>query len=540
VWRVAAAVVATLVVLLVLAVGSITPFRSNSARLALINSLSRQLDAEVELSDLRFHLWPRLKVEGHGLQIRHHGRRDVPPLISVKRFTAEGGLLALLHRHVNHVELEELDIEIPPDRNHEPNGEVHERQLSAQADDTGPAADAAKESSGSTSSQGGFRDVARTLVIDELRSVEGRLVIIPREREKASRVWQLHDLRMTAVALNQPMPFEATLTNAVPPGEILTSGTFGPWVTAEPGVTPLEGRFAFDKADLSVFKGISGILSARGSYRGTLARIDINGQTDTPDFTVTVGGHPLALHAAYHAVVDGTNGNTLLEQIDASFLKTSLTAKGAVAGQPGVDGRTVTLDVTIDRGRLEDVLALAVNTTPAPMVGALSLKTKFRLPPGPQDVVKKLELDGTFVIDRTRFSNREVQSRIEGLSQRTRGLPASDAPEHVSSHFAGRFTLAHGELAIPAVAFNVPGSMVKLSGTYGLTSEQIDFSGTAYTDAKISQMTTGYKRWLLKPVDWFMFRRVDGATGAAIPIRISGTRSAPEFGVEKGRIFRRN
>jgi len=547
-WRLVAVAIAAVVVLLLLAIGSVTPFRSNSARLAVINSLSRQLDAEVQLDDLRFRLLPRLSVEGHGLHIRHHGRQDVPPLISVKRFTAAGGLLALLHRHVNSVVLEELDIEIPPDRNREPNGEVHDHaaahakdtDAAADAKDAGAPADTGAPAAETPSSSGGFRDVAKTFVIDELRSVDGRLVIMPGEAGKPSRVWQLHALRMTAVSLNKAMPFEATLTNAVPPGSILTSGSFGPWDSAEPRVTPLQGRFTFDNADLSVFKGISGILSARGSYGGTLARIDVNGETDTPDFTVTVGGHPLALHAAYHAVVDGTNGNTLLEQIDASFLKTSVTAKGAVAGKPGVDGRTVTLDVTFDHGRLEDVLQLAVNTTPAPMVGALTLTTKFRLPPGPQDVSKKLELDGKFTIDRARFSNREVQSRIEGLSQRTRGLAVNDTPEHVSSHFGGTFTLGQGVLKIPSVVFNVPGSLVKLSGTYGLSSERIDFSGTAYTDAKVSQMATGFKRWLLKPVDWFLFKRDDGASGAAIPIRISGTRNNPDFGLDKGRVFRRN
>src|SRR5690242_21449911 len=42
------------------------------------------------------------------------------------------------------------------------------------------------------------------------------------------KVWAIHRLRMTNVGVNTAMPFTATLTNAVPPGEIETSGNFGP------------------------------------------------------------------------------------------------------------------------------------------------------------------------------------------------------------------------------------------------------------------------------------------------------------------------
>jgi hypothetical protein len=83
----------------------------------------------------------------------------------------------------------------------------------------------------------------------------------------------------------------------------------------------------------------------------------------------------------------------------------------------------------------------------------------------------------------------------------------------------------------------VPGSAIRLSGSYGLVSEKVDFVGTAYTDAKISQMMTGVKRVFLKPVD--LIFRSDGS-GAAIPIKITGTRSEPSFGLDRGRVFKRH
>jgi hypothetical protein len=81
----------------------------------------------------------------------------------------------------------------------------------------------------------------------------------------------------------------------------------------------------------------------------------------------------------------------------------------------------------------------------------------------------------------------------------------------------------------------VPGSAIRLKGTYGLVSEQINFSGTVYTDAKLSEMTTGWQSLLLKPID-LLFTRDAG--GSAIPIIITGARNQPAFGLDKGRVFK--
>jgi hypothetical protein len=339
------------------------------------------------------------------------------------------------------------------------------------------------------------------------------------------------------------MPFQTTLTNAVPPGRIDTAGSFGPWNVKEPELTPLEGEFTFERADLSFFKGIAGILSAHGGYGGSLGRIEVHGQTDTPDFTVKVGGHPVPLNTTYHAIVDGTNGDTALERVDATFVETSLVAKGGVFDVKGVPGRVVRLDITMEEGRLEDVMRLAVNTPQPPMSGRLHLQTKFVLPPGDRDVVERLELDGQFAIRGGRFSNHEVQTKIAELSRRASGKDKGNdnakdttkAPSRVASDFSGRFSLGKGTLALPAVAFDVPGAAVRLAGRYDLRAETMGFKGDLYMDAKISQTTTGWKALLLKIVDPF-FRR-QGKT--VVPIKITGTRSKPEFGLDVGRVFGR-
>ena len=526
----AAIVVFTAVVAIVLR--STVPFSSETARARIVAVLSDRLDGDVELRDLKFGLFPRLRVEGYDLKIRHRGRRDVPPLISIAHFTAEGDLSSLLRKRVSRLTVDGLDIQIPPDRNRIGGSKDAEREPHDRADDSRAPREPEQQQTAAN-----HADTVRTIVVDEMISTGSRLVIIPREAGKRPKVWAIHTLRMRNLGVDQAMPFEATLTNAVPPGEIKTSGSFGPWQAGEPGETPIDGKFEFERADLGFFKGISGILSARGTFGGTLERLDINGETHTPQFTITAAGNPVPLDTTYHAIVDGTNGNTILDPVNGSFLNTSLVARGGVIDTPGDEGRTVTLDVTMERARLEDVLKLAVKSSRSPMTGALRLKTKFVLPPGDVDVVKKLQLAGQFTIADTRFTDPGVQTKINELSRRSRGQVENPEVERVASEFNGTFRLGGGRLRIPTVTFDVPGSLVSLSGTYDLVPETIDFAGTLTMDAKISQLTTGFKSKLLKVVDPLFEKR--GGGGAEIPLKISGNRKNPSFGLDKARFFKR-
>ena len=83
------------------------------------------------------------------------------------------------------------------------------------------------------------------------------------------------------------MFFRATLTNPTPPGLVKSTGKFGLWNASEPGKTPVSGSSIFQNADLSVFRGVAGILSSKGKYEGVLDRIEVQDETDTPDFTVS-------------------------------------------------------------------------------------------------------------------------------------------------------------------------------------------------------------------------------------------------------------
>ena len=499
---------AALTAVLLISFAARVPFTANVLRDRLVATLSDRLDADVELDRLELSVLPRLRANGTALSVRREGSGDVPPLIAIDAFAVDASVLHVWRRHVDHVRLDGLVISIPPS-NDEP--------------DDVPGRPAA----GPHVAQG------RQVVVDDLEAPGTRLVIIPRAPTRPPKVWLLHELRVRSVSANTAMPFDATLTNAVPPGLIRTGGSFGPWHRDDPGHTPLDGRFTFEHADLGVFKGISGLLSAHGTYGGTLETIEVHGETETPDFAVNVSGQTVPLHTTYHAVVDGTNGDTRLESIDASFLRTSLNAHGEVAHVEGAKGREVSLDVKIDEGRLEDVLRLAVKSPTAPMTGALSLVTRLVIPPGDRDVVDKLRLEGRFAIDGGMFADREVQRQIATLSQRARGRQGT-APAAVPSDFRGRFALADAVLTLPELVFDVPGAVVELSGTYGLRTEALAFEGELVMDAKISETVNGWKSWLLKPLDP-LFRR-EGRT--AVPIKIGGTRASPRFGLDVKRVFR--
>jgi hypothetical protein len=504
------------------------PLSSDTLRHRIVLYLADKLDSNVELGDLHLRAFPRLRVEGADLRIRKRGLEDYPPLISVKSFHVDASIMGIYRKHVDHVRLDGLDINIAPSQARDKmKVEVGSEKLEGP---TGTDSAVAKHSNDPLTDAG--------IILDAMDTVDARLIILPFEKDKTPKVWAIHNLHMRELGSTRPWPFTATLTNGVPPGEIAVNGTFGPWHRDEPGDTPLEGAFMFAKADLSVFKGIAGTLSSHGYFGGTLAQLEANGDTYTPDFTIAVGGHPFPLYVKYQARIDGTNGDTRLENIDAWFLNSFLHAKGAVLDAPkGRHGRTVTLDVAMDKSRIEDVMKMAVKAASPPMVGALKLNTTFLLPPGENDVVDRLRLDGQFWINKARFTNYDVQGKIEELSKRARGKAAEPAKERVASDFQGRFKLGGGRLQLPAVSFDVPGARVELAGNYALKAETLDFKGQLLLDAKISQTTTGWKSLLLKVVDP-LFKQKDG-NGSAIPIRIGGSRSAPDFGLDVRRVFRR-
>jgi hypothetical protein len=445
-------------------------------------------------------------VSGRGIRIRHKGRTDVPPLIAIDRFEIRGSLRDLLKtpRHVSEVRLQGMQIQIPP------GDEVREGEKSDGEGEAEP-------------------ERLPRVIIDRFEAPNTVITLIPRKAGKPPKVFTVHHLTMDSLGIDQTIPYIATLTNPVPKGEIETSGTFGPWNVAHPSRTPVIGKYEFLNANLDTIEGLAGTLSSTGKFSGPIDRIEVEGTTDTPKFQVDVGGLPVPLKTRFTAVVDGSNGDTYLTRVDAQFLETEIVAKGAVVGFEGVKGRQVEVDVTIEKGRIEDLLRLAMNSEQPILVGEAQLKAKLLIPPERKKVIDKLQLHGEFGLAQAKFSDPGVQTKLTGLSRRGRGLENEQPAGDVLSDLKAKFVVDDATATFSRLTFTVPGAGIELAGRYGLRTETVDFRGHLRLQATLSQAVGGVKGFFLKAFDPFF--KKPGA-GTELPIKIGGTRKNPKFGLD--------
>lgn len=465
--------------------------------------LRSRFQGQVDIHDFEISLYPFPRVTGSGIVIRHHGRTDVPPLIEVDQFSATASFAGLLERplHLHSVHLTGMTIHFPPKEQRQDNSNGLKKT----------------------------KDVP--VLIDELISDKAELDMLPGNPDKPVHQFLIHSLVMHRLGRGQSAPFEATLSNPAPPGEIHVKGDFGPWQPEDPRTTPVSADYTFSNADLSVFKGISGILSSLGKFSGPLDNLQVEGETSTPDFAVTSGKHPMMLKTRFSATVDGTNGDTLLHPVVAKLFGSILVCNGKVVQSPNGKGKEVLLEVSAQNARIQDLLRLAVPGQKSPMTGTVNLHTKFDLPAaseGGGEVVDRLKLQGKFGIGQVAFTDPGVRAKVENLSDRAQGRPNDQHEDDPLSQLRGNFALGGGTITLANLGFSVAGANVTLDGTYGLRSEDLDFRGEAQLQAKPSQMITGFKSVLLKPFDGFF--RKNGVT--ELPIKITGKRDHPSFGLD--------
>lgn len=474
----------------------------------IIESLSTRFDSRVELDKLDVSLGRGLEVAGQGLRIFPPeavvAAGANQPLIAVRDFHFHSGVMGLFFTptHVSAVRVNELNIHIPPREMREQKPKQPKKQ-----------------------------HVKMKIVVDRIICDNSHLIIGTAKPDKEPKNFALRHIELENVGPNAPWRYTAVLINAVPRGDIHADGLFGPWQTESPGDSLVTGHYTFDHADLNTIKGIGGILSSVGDFKGQLDRITVKGTTKTPDFSLDTANHGMSLETTFEAIVDGTSGDTYLQPVNAKLGESKFTARGAVITIKGV-GHRVQLDVDIPVGRIQDFLSLAVKTQPPVLTGIIGSKTKLIIEPGQESVTRKLESQGSFELHNIHFTNPQVQDKVDMLSLRARGEPQQATPgaEDVRSRMTGDFTIGNGAITFRKLNYDLPGAEVNLSGVYSMDGQQFDFTGKVLAKATLRKMVaTWWKSWLLTPISPFFKKN---GVGTEIPIKISGTRSEPKFGLD--------
>jgi hypothetical protein len=496
---IALAVLALVVFVVILALR--WPFREG----AVIKHLEEAASGKVEIRAFRETYLPHPGCIAEGVTYRL--APNAPPFATVEKLAIQSNVIGLFASHLSRIRAEGVHVYVPV--------------------------------SGSKEKFSGLS--AGSTHIDEI-DIHNAVLEVPRkEAGKPAVEFGIHDLILDTISADRSIHFSATLSNPEPPGEIAASGQFGPWGGAQ---TPVSGEYKFENADLGRFEGIAGILFSQGRFSGVLQHIDVSGKISVPGFEVTRSEHPVALNSEFNAYVDGENGDTFLNQVSSHFSKTTVVSKGKIAGISGQKGKTATIDLVTQNGRIEDILRLFTKEARAPMAGEVNFQGKAVLPPGTARFLKKVELVGDFGISDSTFTRQGTQQKVDELSQNAQKDSTADSKKSkdekkenepapaVLSDLKGHVVLKNGIATFSNLSFYIPGAHAQMHGTYSLISETIDMHGTLKMDSELSDTAHGVKAVVLKVLDPFFKKKHGG--GADVPVKIGGDYHHPSFGVDVG------
>ena len=480
------------------------PFRLETVT----RELADESDSKVTAGSFHATYFPHPGCVLEQVVFQHNPKSGAPPLITVKRITIRGTFTGIFAKHVRLVLVEGMHILIPP------LGSEH------------------------------FPPPKRSsVVIDDLVADGTILEVASREAGKPPLEFSFYELDISDVGSNAPAGFKATLSNPEPPGEITTTGKFGPWNADHVGRTAVSGDYRFEHVDLGAFHGISGILASSGKYTGTLEHIEVEGSTDVPLFTVARSSHHAPLRTQFHAIVNAKNGDVFLQNVNANLRQTTIWTRGSIAREAGHAGKTALLTMSSKDGRIQDLLLPFIKSPQAPMSGIVSFKARVTLPPGEESFLKKMALQGDFGIDAGSFTSSDTQQGVNNLSEGALGDKSHKAEDdgtdsrNVLSDLKGHVLLRNGMATFSNLSFGVPGALAQMQGTYDLISEKIDLHGTLKTEAEVSKTTHGIRALMLKMLDPFFKNKPKGYLA---PVKITGTYDHPAFGLDLGDTNRGN
>jgi AsmA-like C-terminal region len=352
--------------------------------------------------------------------------------------------------------------------------------------------------------------------INRLVAESSDIAFEPQDPQKEPFRLGLHRVELTNLKAASPIGFVSSLHVPAPPGEVHVNGRFGPFLPEKPFQTLVSGTYKFTNANLAILEGILGTLSSSGQFQGTLAQIAVHGDSVVPDFEVQSSSHRVPLKTEFRAMVNGQTGDVRIENADAHLLRTLVRTEGQVTGRKPGDDKTITLEMAVHNGRIQDLLRL-VNSGPPDLFGMVDLRFKVRLPPGKGRFLERLELNGDMGVGNAKFRNSETQQSLERISRHA--SDGEEDPAAVVSQLRGNITVTHGVATLRGLTFHTPGAWAEMNGTYHLLTHRLDLRGTVHLDEKLSKTTSGVKSFLLKAIDPF-FKK--GKHRSVVPIRITG------------------
>jgi AsmA-like C-terminal region len=454
--------------------------------------LQEMSDSQVQIRDFHPTYFPSPGCILDGVEFRH-GDASGKPLITIEKLTIQGNYFGLPFQHISRVTAEGTHIVVPA-------GNIKPLHFTRSK-----------------------------ITIGEIVADGTTLDFETEDPEKRLLRFDVKEARLSDVGWSGPLTYRVKVHTPEPPGDVSASGKFGVWNLDEPAKTPVSGEYSLEHADIGVFPGIGGTLSSNGKFDGTLGHVDVSGKTDTPNFEVNMGGHPVHLTTEFSAYVDATNGDTFLKRVDASFRKTRVIATGSIAKSGNADGKTALINLNLQTGRIEDIVGLFISENQAPMSGSTVMRGKVEIPPGEQPFLKKLQIQAGFGIGGAEFAQSSTQETVDKLSAGARGEKDPVDPATVLTDLKGNVALKNGMATFTNLSFGVPGASARMEGTFELATHKIDLHGQLQLDSKMSNTTNGAKALLLKMMDP-LFKKQN--KGEVLPVRISGTYDHPSFGLD--------
>ena len=195
---------------LLLSLVSLVTRQTPHVRDLVVSSLNERFRSHVEMDSLAVDAFPKPAISGTGLRLRHEGRTDVEPLISIESFSAAAGLWSLAAApplHLDTVELVGLDIRIPPGglKPKDPNRPDQRRVLIASVpQEIAPP----RRRWIPFRKQGG-----PPLFIDRIVATRATLEITPGDVTKLPRIFEIHDLELRDFGGTTASTFKASLEN---------------------------------------------------------------------------------------------------------------------------------------------------------------------------------------------------------------------------------------------------------------------------------------------------------------------------------------